>query len=268
VNLFRALICLIVAVAAILPAQGAAGAAGAERLIADLSKYRVSISIGFTGTDVLLFGATGGKGDIVVVVRGPRGKAVVRRKARVAGIWINRDRREFEGVPAFYTISASKPLEQILSPAVAKRHGIGLDNLGIRSTGKSPSASETPAFEAALLRLRRGSALYSAPQGRGACSDKSLVDEPGTVRFLGERLFRTTVCFPSNVSVGTYLVQVFLIRDGQVVSAQTTPLFVNRAGIDAAVFDFAHRWPAFYGLIAVALAVMAGLAAGQIFRRR
>ena len=43
---------------------------------------------------------------------------------------------------------------------------------------------------------------------------------------------------------------------------------VHRTGIGAAVFDFAHRWPALYGLIAVALAVMAGLAAGQIFRRR
>lgn len=254
------LICLIV--------MATASAAKAERLVADLSKHRVNITLGFTGSDVLLFGATGGKGDVVVVVRGPAGTTVVRRKSRIFGIWINRDRRVFESVPAFYTISASKPLAQIVSTAVAKRHGIGLDNLGIRSTGKSPSASETPAFQAALLRIRRRNALYSAPQGRDACSDKSLVDEPGKVRFLGERLFRTTVCFPSNVLVGTYLVQVFLIRDGLVVSAQTTPLFVNRTGIGATVFDFAHRWPALYGLIAVALAVMAGLAAGQIFRRR
>lgn len=264
-NALRALVCLVLAAAAVLPASGAARA---ERLTADLSKHRVSLTLGFIGSDVLLFGATGGKGDVVVVVRGPVGTVVVRRKARVAGIWINRERRVFEGVPAFYTISSSKPLAQIVSTAVAKRHGIGLENLGIRSAGKSLSASETPVFQAALLRIRRRNELYSVPQGRGACSDKSLVDEAGKVRFLGERLFRTTVCFPSNVPVGTYLVQVFLIRDGQVVSAQTTPLFVNRTGIGAAVFDFAHRWPALYGLIAVALAVMAGLAAGQIFRRR
>jgi len=265
VNALRALACLVLAAAAIAPVRGAGAA---ERLVADLSKHRVEITLGFIGSDVLLFGATGGKGDVVVIVRGPVGTVVVRRKARVAGIWINQERRVFEGVPAFYTISASKPLEQIVSTAVAKRHGIGLENLGIRSAGKSPSASETPVFQAALLRIRRRIELYSVPQGRGACWDKSMVDEPGTVRFLGERLFRTTVCFPSNVPVGTYLVQVFLIRDGQVVGAQTTPLFVNRTGIGAAVFDFAHRWPALYGLIAVALAVMAGLAAGQIFRRR
>ncbi len=264
-NALRALACLVLAAAAIAPVRGAGAA---ERLVADLSKHRVEITLGFIGSDVLLFGATGGKGDVVVIVRGPVGTVVVRRKARVAGIWINQERRVFEGVPDFYTISASKPLEQIVSTAVAKRHGIGLENLGIRSAGKSPSASETPVFQAALLRIRRRIELYSVPQGRGACSDKSMVDEPGTVRFLGERLFRTTVCFPSNVPVGTYLVQVFLIRDGKVVGAQTTPLFVNRTGIGAAVFDFAHRWPALYGLIAVALAVMAGMAAGQIFRRR
>jgi len=264
-RILKNLICPVIAAVAILSAHGPASAEG---LIADLSKHRVDITIGFTGADVLLFGATGSKGDVVVVVRGPAGATVVRRKARVAGIWINKDRRVFNGVPAFYTLSASKPLKQIISTAVAKRHGIGLDNLGIRGADKNPSASETPIFQAALLRIRRNNKLYSAPQGRNACSDKTLIDEPGTVRFLGERLFRTTVCFPSNVPVGNYLVQVFLIRDGQVVSAQTTPLFVNRTGIEAAVFDFAHRWPALYGLIAVVLAVMAGLAAGQIFRRR
>ncbi|MHA1537408.1 MAG: TIGR02186 family protein, partial [Alphaproteobacteria bacterium] len=203
----RRLFCCLVLAAAAIGASGGAGAQG--RLVADLSKHRVNITLGFTGSDVLLFGATGGKGDVVVVVRGPVGTVVVRRKARVAGIWINRDRRVFESVPAFYTISSSKPLAQIVSLAVAKRHGIGLENLGIHSRDKKLSASESYTFRAALLRIRRANALYSAPQGRGACSDKSLVDEPGSVRFLGERLFRTTVCFPSNVTVGTYLVQVF-----------------------------------------------------------
>jgi len=40
-------------------------------LIADASNYRVNITTGFTGTDVVYFGAKSGPGDIVVVVRGP-----------------------------------------------------------------------------------------------------------------------------------------------------------------------------------------------------
>ena len=35
--------------------------------------------------------------------------------------------------------------------------------------------------------------------------------------------------------------------DGQVVAAQTTPLFVSRAGVSAEVYEFAHREAALYG---------------------
>jgi uncharacterized protein (TIGR02186 family) len=100
-----------------------AGAARAE--IADLSKRLVAITTGFAGTDVLLFGAVEGKGEVVVVVKGPVGRLDVRRKARVAGIWINRDTTTFANVPAFYSVSTSAPLSQVVPPALALRAGIG-----------------------------------------------------------------------------------------------------------------------------------------------
>ena len=57
---------------------------------------------------------------------------------------------------------------------------------------------------------------------------------------------------------GTYLVEVFLVRDKDVVSGQTTPLVVSKVGIDAEVSDFSHRQPGFYGAIAVLTAMVAG----------
>ena len=44
--------------------------AQAVPLVADLSNHPVAITTGFTGTDVLLFGATDGPGDVVIVVSG------------------------------------------------------------------------------------------------------------------------------------------------------------------------------------------------------
>ena len=57
---------------------------------------------------------------------------------------------------------------------------------------------------------------------------------------------------------GTYLVEVFLVRDKDIVSGQTTPLVVSKVGVDAAVFEFSTRQPGFYGVIAVLTAVVAG----------
>jgi uncharacterized protein (TIGR02186 family) len=88
----------------------------------------------------------------------------------------------------------------------------------------------------------------------------------GKVSFIGERLFRTTIEFPSNVPTGTYLVQVFLVRDKDVVSGQTTPLVVSKVGLDADVFGFAGRQPVLYGAIAVLTAMVAGWLASLPFR--
>ena len=47
-----------------------AGDGRATPLVADLSDYLVAITTGFSGTNVLLFGAIDEPGDVVVVVRG------------------------------------------------------------------------------------------------------------------------------------------------------------------------------------------------------
>ena len=63
------------------------------------------------------------------------------------------------------------------------------------------------------------------------------------VTFVGDRLFRATVTFPSNVPTGSYLAQVYYLRDGQMVGAQTTPLFVSRIGMEADIYQVAHAYP-------------------------
>ncbi len=69
-------------------------------LVAGLSNDLVAITTGFAGTDVLLFGATEGEGDVVVIVRGPDRPVVMHRKSRVLGVWINTAKMTFARAPA------------------------------------------------------------------------------------------------------------------------------------------------------------------------
>ena len=228
------------------------GRAAAEQLIADLSKHRVAITTGFTGDDVLLFGATEGPGDVVVVVRGPVGEAVVREKEQIAGIWINRRQVRFTNVPEFYALASSAPLDRLVPAGVAARNEIGIANLRI-----SPQSSLKPPqiapFRTALFRNKAREGLYPT--------------EVSQVDFRGPRLFRTTIHFPANVPTGSYEVRVYLIRDGRDISVQSTPLYVNKIGVGADVSDFAHNYSVYYGLIAIAIAMLAGWVASVVFRR-
>jgi uncharacterized protein (TIGR02186 family) len=224
----------------------------AQALVADLSDHLIAITAGFAGTDVLLFGATEGEGDVIVTLRGPEIPVVVRRKTRAAGIWINTERIVFNGAPAFYRVASSRPLDEIANTALRARQQIGTDYLRIAAE-RELTPQKFQNFRQGLLRNKEREGLYSA--------------EVGTVSFLGPRLFRTRFNLPANVPPGSYTVEVLLVRNNQVIAAQTTPMLVNKTGIGADVYDFAHRHAAVYGLLAVLIAVSTGWAAGTVFRK-
>lgn len=226
--------------------------ARAEPLVADLSSHLIAITTGFTGADVLVFGATDGEGDVAVIVRGPEREEIVRRKERMGGIWIHGQSFRFRRVPAFYTVATSKPLNELAAPPVLARHQIGLENLRL-DTGGRESDPDYKTFTEALIRLKQSEQLFPT--------------RPGNVQFLGNQLFRASISFPANVPVGTYLVEVFLLRNGEVVGAQSAPLVISKIGLGADIFLFAHRDAPIYGAIAILMALVAGSSAAYLFRK-
>ncbi len=221
-------------------------------LVSALSNHLVAITTGFSGTEALLFGTTGGAGDVVVVVRGPEAGQVVRRKARRAGIWVNADEMIFERVPGFYAVAASRPLAEFLPERIAQRHQIGTDALDLAP--RQPLAeSERLAFRAALIRNKQKLALYA--------------DAVADVNFLGGGLFRTDVAIPANAPVGSYTVATYLIRDGEVATAEIAPLIVSKVGIEARLFELAQRHALAYGVLAISIAGVAGWLASLVFRK-
>jgi len=226
-------------------------AARAQEVVADLSSHLVAITTGFTGTSVVLFGSVGGSGDVIVVVNGPARDIVVRHKSKIAAVWINTSQVTYQGVPSFYSVASSKPLGEIAPPALRQMQQIGIENLRL-TPDRTLAQVEAADFRAALIRNQERSGLY--------------VPDVAPVSFLGSRLFRATITFPANVPTGNFLVQVFLIRNGAVVGAQTVPLVVSQVGLDARVHDFADRFALAYGIMAVGLAAIAGWLASLPFR--
>ena len=229
----------------------AAGPARGEAVVADLSSHLIAITGGFSGTSVVLFGATDGPGDIIAVVRGPEREMTVWRKGKLAGLWVNAESMTYTNVPSFYAVASSRPLDEVLSPGAASLYRIGTANLRLQS--KPPLTGErVQRFAKALVEEQQRSGL--------------IANETGKIAFLGERLFRATFAFPANVPTGSYLVEVFLAKDRDVVGGQTTPLRVEKVGVDAEVADFASREAALYGAIAVLTALVAGWLASLPFR--
>ena len=231
---------------------GGLGGARAQPLVADLSRHLIAITAAFDGTEVLLFGTVERGADVVVVVRGPAETAVVRRKSRTLGVWLNTESVRFENVPSFYALASSGPIDGLLPPAVRARHGIGVETLNLTPAG-ALSPAEAASFRAGLVRNKRRTALYPT--------------EAAAVRFVSGGLFRTTIAFPANVRPGRYAVEVFDVREGAITAAQQSALIITKVGVEARLSEFARSEAPLYGLGAIVFAVAAGWAAATALRR-
>ena len=230
-------------------------AAAQERdgpLLIALSNQSIEIDSSFAGTSILLFGVTDVAGDVVVSVRGPEVPVVVRRKLRSAGVWVNRESIAFRNVPGYYFVSASRPLEDIAPEEFLDREQLGSKRLLLEAIWFDTSG-DADEFRAALHRHRERDSLYRS--------------EPGLLEFIDERLFRTTIDLPAHVPTGDYLVEAMLLVDGQVLSTRSAALSIEKAGFSADISAFAHADEALYGIIAIALALVAGWLGSFAFRK-
>lgn len=229
--------------------------AQAEELVSGISQDIIEITSNYTGTDIVVFGAIERGQDaqgrsIVVIVRGPDTPMAVRRRDRFAGIWVNRDSAKFEGLPSYYYLASTQPVARIAAPPVLMRHGVGINYLSPSAIG---SHHDYRPFLDAAGRHMKQLGLYK--------------EAPGTIDFLSESLFRTRVPVPASVTRGQYNVEVYLFRDGEVVSAQSTPLFIDQTGIERRLFNMAHNAPLSYGLACVFIAILLGWISSVLFRR-
>jgi uncharacterized protein (TIGR02186 family) len=223
--------------------------------VADLSHHLVAITTAFAGSDVLLFGTVSQPDrDIVVTVQGPLVETSVRRKTEIGFIWLNTQEVVYGSVPEFYAVASTAPLTTIADPAELARYQIGAENLRLEATAiEGVGDRREPIFREALIRRKEQAGLFGARISR--------------VLFVGGNLFRTTLHFPANVPPGNYEVRVFELEHGFVVAAQASTLIVSKVGLEADLYDIAHRQSALYGIAAVSLAVLAGWSAAMIFRR-
>ena len=230
-------------------------------LVPDISAREIQIRYSFTGAQLLLFGAVvypGGRPperqpDIVVVLRGPVQPILVREKQKIAAIWMNADSNRFRSAPTYYAVASSKPVSQLVDERTAAIYELGLSNLQL-SPGGGALPEKERRFEAGLLDLRQRQGLYS--------------ENPRGVEVTGGVLYRAAITIPSQVPVGIYTAETFLIGNGRVLAAATRDVHIGKSGFERFVALAARRHGFFYGLAAVLMSLGLGWAAAMAFRRR
>ena len=234
-------------------------AARAETVVAGLSQNRISITANFDGSEIIIFGAVKRESpvpeapplQVVVTLEGPSEPVTVRRKERRFGIWMNTDAVEVDAAPSFYAVATSGPFDEALSNVEDLRHQVSIPR-AIRSVGAPMTVTDAEAFTEALIRIRTRAGLYQVLEDAVEMTDQTL--------------FRASITLPANLTEGDYRARIFLTRGGEVVDAYETEVGVRKVGLERWIYTLAHDRPLVYGLLSLAIAIVAGWAASAVFR--
>ena len=227
-------------------------------LVPEVSQHEVQVQQGFTGTQLLLFGAildprgqrAGREYDIVVVLKGPSEPIRMREKEKVGGIWINAGSTDFRSAPAFFAVASSRPVDKIVDEKTAAIYEFGTGFIQLSPTGVIDPV-EQQRFSAGLVDQREREGLYK--QDMDGVSIREQV------------LYQARIDLPSNVTTGTYTAETFAVAQGRVIASAVAEVEVRKVGLDWLVEVFAQRYSLWYGISAVLLSVGMGWAAGRLF---
>ncbi|MEZ5894340.1 MAG: TIGR02186 family protein [Parvularculaceae bacterium] len=237
-----------------------ARASAAEIEIA-LTDDHVAVDTGFAGARLTLFGAVTGVDDlssidIVAVISGPDSRFKVRRMEKKNIIWAPGSAHYVENAPGLYLTYSTRPIDDVAPLPIQSSRRLRSGYLDIAVTGRH--GAETPPGVAALFR----NAFFASAEANGLYQTRV-----GGVSFRKGALFTIDARLPANTPVGAYDVAVYLFRNGELLSADTAKLAVNRVGLERRIFEFAHRQSVVYGFFCVLLSLVAGWAAAFAFRK-
>lgn len=234
----------------------AASPAAAEEVVAGMSQSRISITTDFDGSEILIFGAVKRAEaapdeplGVIITVEGPSRPLTVRRKEKRLGIWINTDAVEVDRAPTFYAVATSGPWSETITDTEDLRHKISIPR-SIRAVGTGIRG--TSDFTDALIRIREGQDLYQT--------------RIGEVEVTEETLFNTAIRLPANLTEGDYTARFYLTRGRRVVDTHAVTIPVQKVGLERFLFRLAHDQPLVYGVLSLAIAILAGWGASAVFR--
>lgn len=224
--------------------------ANASPIISGISTNEINIDTEFRGADILLFGAKGDAGNVVVAVRGPKKNFIVTKKEKFLGIWHNGQRLKIKDSYSYYSLFSTFN-DSAVSSDLRSLLELGKNNLKFSFT-EDVDQKKKDEFQVQLIEKFEKNKLYSTVR---------------KIDFLDETLFKVMLHFPKNIARGIYAVEIYLINEDSLVSFQSIPIYVNQVGLSAKILDFAHQQSFLYGIVSVLLALGVGWLASYLFVR-
>ena len=218
---------------------------------------RISMGMTYNGNDVFVSGTLPKDAEVLIRVRGRAEDEHFKQKGRALGLlWMNMGTVEIDHAPSMMLLVPSDDLTRLMTqePESWRKLGLGFDALE-QEIEIAPRGMDKRKVIEEFLKLKQRDGLYGIQQN--------------AVRYVEEdtgKAFHAEVHFPSALTPGTYTIETFAIRNGEVLAQDAHALEAHTVGMPAFLSALAFNHSLLYGILAVLVAIGAGIFIGYLFR--
>ncbi len=212
----------------------------------------LSISAGtfYAGATLHVRGNIGEHSQVAIRVIGPLEHHTFNRRGKIGGIiWGGIGHVTFRNAPSLYAVYTSAALATTADRALRARLQLGYESLAAHIEVEGTQTDRHEMIEQ-FVRLKQGEGLYRLAPGAVHLSDAEG----------GRRKFEVAVPLPATTPPGEVVVAVFELGGSAVLDQEEAHVKLERVGMPAFLFRLAHEQGTLFGLLAVLVLVMTGIA--------
>jgi len=215
----------------------------------------IQISAFYDGATVNVDSRIPADAEALIIVRGEGEELHYKKKGKAGGLlWMNIGDITFHNVPKTYMVYAAKDDANVIE---STELGLGFSALEEQVT-LSPENEDEDFFYKEFLKLKEGEGLYAKVTNgiHYGFADNDM------------KSVQAEVSIPALMKPGDYTVELIAIRGKQIVGRTAEPLQIRQVGFPAQLSGLAFNHSLVHGILAVLIALGAGLFIGILFRSK
>lgn len=213
----------------------------------------IQISAFYDGATVNIESRIPADAEALIIVRGEGEDLHYKKKGKAGGLlWMNIGDIIFHNVPKVYMIYSSQDDADLIE---SKELNLGFDALEEQVT-ISPSTEDKDFFYQEFLKLKQAEDLYTKVTDG---VHYGLADK-------GMKSVQAAVSIPARMRPGDYTVELFAVQDKKIVGRAVESLQIKQVGFPAQLTTLAYGHALWHGIMAVVVALLAGLFIGIVFK--
>jgi uncharacterized protein (TIGR02186 family) len=202
----------------------------------------------YNGVKINIKGEISKNEELIIKVIGHKRDTHFKKKGKIWGIlWMNIDDVVFTDLPSLYLVYTGDIPESMI-----KKMGFASLRKEIKITS---SFNDKNFLFNELIKLKRKEGLY--------CVRKDAIKYK---KLDSKKEFDCSVFLPAKLLPGTYQIKFIAIKNGKIAENITLPLQARLEGLPKLISYLAFQHSTIYGIMAVLIAIIAGLIMGIIFK--